>query len=63
MNFDTTTPGFSALRVTPHEHEVRELAHQFPMLANTEISDVILRFGPMRTVVEAELLRLSGRKR
>ena len=63
MNFDATNPGFGDLRVTPQEHEIRELAQQFPMLARTEISDVILRFGPMRTAVEAELLRLSGGKR
>jgi len=63
MNFDPTNPAFCALRVSPQEPEVRELAQEFPMLARTEISDVILRFGPMRSAVEAELLRLSSRKR
>ena len=63
MNFDPTNPAFCALRISPQEPEVRELAQEFPMLSRTEISDVILRFGPMRSAVEAELLRLSGRKR
>ena len=63
MNFDPSAPAFTALRVTHQEQEVRELAQQFPMLSRTEISDVIQRVGPMRTAVEAELLRLSGHKR
>lgn len=63
MNFDPSTPAFGALRVTQQEHEVRELAQQFPMLARTEISDVIQRVGPMRLAVEVELRRLSGGKR
>jgi len=63
MNFDPSTPAFGALRVTQQEYELCELAQQFPKLSRTEISDVIQRVGPMRIAVEAELLRLSGRKR
>lgn len=63
MSSDSITSAFGALRVTQHEHEVRELHKQFPMLSRTEIADVIQRAGPMRLTVEAELGRISRGKR
>lgn len=51
------------LRVTLSDASLKELMERFPMLARTEISDVIQRRGPMREVVEAELQRISAGKR
>ncbi len=63
MEFDKTNPGFSALRVTAHDRDVRELMALFPKLSRTEIADAIVRVGPMRSAVEEELARLSADKR
>jgi hypothetical protein len=63
MEFDKTNPGFSALRVTTHDHDVRDLMTRFPKLSRTEVVDAVVRVGPMRSIVEAELTRLSARKR
>lgn len=60
---DSTLPGRGALRVTQQDSVIRDLMEKFPMLSRTEISDVIARHGPMRVNVEAELGRLSSRKR
>jgi len=51
------------LRVTLSDSSLKELMEMFPKLSRTEISDVISRNGPMRAVVEAELLRISSNKR
>jgi hypothetical protein len=51
------------LRVTLHEQDMQSLMTQYPMLTRTEISDVITRHGPLRGAVEAELARISSRKR
>ena len=51
------------LRVTLSDASLKELMERFPMLARTEIADVIQRHGPMREVVESELKRISSRKR
>jgi hypothetical protein len=50
------------LRVTVTDASLKELMDRFPKLARTEITDVISRHGPMREVVEEELLRISSRK-
>jgi len=51
------------LRVTLNDASLKELMDRYPMLARTEITDVIQRHGPMREVVEAELHRISLCKR
>ena len=51
------------LRVTLSDASLKELMERFPLLARTEIADVIQRHGPMREVVESELHRISARKR
>jgi bisphosphoglycerate-dependent phosphoglycerate mutase len=56
-------PTRAMLRVSLHEDDVRSLMEQFPKLSRTEISDVVMNFGPMRRDVEAELDRISARKR
>jgi hypothetical protein len=63
MSYDSTLPGFHAMRVTQSPHEIQELQVQFPLLSRTEISDAIARTGPMRVEVERELARLSSIKR
>jgi len=62
-SFDQTSPGFQALRVSLQDSEVRELLARYPKLSRTEVTDAITRFGPLRSVVEVELARLSGLKR
>jgi hypothetical protein len=37
--------------------------HQFLKLTRTEISDVVMKHGPLRATVEAELRRISSTKR
>jgi len=51
------------LRVSVHEHDIQSLLQDYPMLARTEVVDVIARHGPMRAAVEFELARLSALKR
>ena len=51
------------LRVLLSDANLKELMERFPMLARTEIADVIQRHGPMREAVETELQRISSRKR
>ena len=62
MNEDLNASG-RFLRVTLQERDLQELLSQFPKLSRTEISDIVTRHGPMRDHVEAELLRISARKR
>jgi hypothetical protein len=62
MRDDSSSSG-RFLRVTLQERDVQELLSRFPMLSRTEISDVVTRHGPMRDTVEAELERISARKR
>ena len=52
-----------ALRVSVHEHDIQGLMRQFPKLTRTEVVDVIGRAGPMRSMVEEALARISGAKR
>jgi hypothetical protein len=63
MEFDRTNPGFPALRVTLQEHDVGDLMAKFPKLTRTEITDTVVRCGPMRHAVESELVKLSAAKR
>ena len=56
-------PARQMLRVTLHEEDLRSLMEQFPKLSRTEISDVVMNHGPMRSDVERELDRISGHKR
>ena len=63
MNYDPAAPAFQSLRVTQQENEIADLQAQFPKLSRTEIIDIISAAGPMRMTVEAELARVSARKR
>jgi hypothetical protein len=63
MNFNTNDRGFADLRVTLRDEEVADLMSRFPKLSRTEISDAVVRAGPMLCRVEAELTRLSTTKR
>jgi hypothetical protein len=63
MEFDHTSPGFEALRVTLQDHDLCDLLERFPKLSRTEIADAVMRAGPMRSRVERELARLSDQKR
>jgi hypothetical protein len=56
-------PNSDFLRVTLHEQDLQSLMHQFPKLTRTEISDVVLKHGPLRASVESELKRISSTKR
>ena len=51
------------LRVTLTDGSLRELMEKFPKLSRTEIADIVSSHGPMRETVEAELVRISSRKR
>jgi hypothetical protein len=59
----TDTPMNDLLRVSVHEHDIRSLMEQYPMLTRTEVVDVIGRHGPFRSAVESELHRISAAKR
>jgi hypothetical protein len=61
--FDQTSPGFSALRISLQDTDIRDLLARYPKLSRTEVTDAITRFGPLRGVVEVELARLSSGKR
>jgi hypothetical protein len=56
-------PRSDMLRVSLHEQDIQSLMELFPKLTRTEISDVIIKYGPVRAAVEAELARISARKR
>ena len=56
-------PARNMLRVTLHEEDLRSLMEQFPKLSRTEISDVVMNHGPMRSDVERQLEIVSARKR
>ena len=57
-----TDPSRNLLRVTLHEDDMRSLMNEFPKLSRTEISDIVMNFGPMRRDVEAQLETISARK-
>ena len=62
-SFDQTSPGFHALRVSLQDSDVRDILARHPKLSRTEVTDAITRCGPLRSVVEIELARLSASKR
>jgi hypothetical protein len=63
MMMTNQDPTRQMLRVTLHEQDMRSLMDQFPKLSRTEISDVVMNYGPMRSDVERELENVSARKR
>jgi hypothetical protein len=50
----------AALRVMARESEVMGFAQRFPHLSPSQILDVIVSAGPLRSDVEAELRRISA---
>jgi hypothetical protein len=55
--------GNNMLRVSLHEQDMSSLMEKYPKLTRTEISDVIMKHGPLRSIVEGQLELISARKR